>query len=150
MQNLLERKDRMSMRSGLEVRVPFADHELWEYVWNVPLHLKRLGGQEKGLLRAAFYDVLPEVVAKRKKNPFPKTFHPVYKGLVRNELTRIVETGGWITQLFEASFFEKLFASSMHGRVPWFGQLMQTPQLMVYLIQLEYWAMEYKVELCLE
>ncbi|WP_342526447.1 asparagine synthase (glutamine-hydrolyzing) [Chryseomicrobium sp. FSL W7-1435] len=150
MQNLLERKDRMSMRSGLEVRVPFADHELWEYVWNIPLSLKRLGGKEKGLLRAAFHDVLPDAVLHRKKNPFPKTFHPFYTSLVQSELAAIVASKGWITTLFRPAFFDELFKASTHGRVPWFGQLMQTPQLMAYLIQLEYWATEYNVELSID
>lgn len=150
MQNLLERKDRMSMRSGVEVRVPFADHELWEYVWNIPLSLKRLGGVEKGLLRAAFHDVLPDAVRTRKKNPFPKTFHPLYSSLVRSRLTEILEAKGFITTLFTPVFFDQLLKQEAHGQVPWFGQLMQTPQLMAYLIQLEDWAREYKVELRLE
>ena len=59
MQTLLERKDRMSMATGLEVRVPFSDHHLVEYVWNIPWALKYDGGQEKGILRHAFRDLLP-------------------------------------------------------------------------------------------
>ncbi|MFC4354920.1 asparagine synthase (glutamine-hydrolyzing) [Chryseomicrobium palamuruense] len=146
MQNLLERKDRMSMRSGLEVRVPFADHELWEYVWNIPLSIKRMGGQEKGLLRAAFHDVLPDKVLKRKKNPYPKTFHPVYTSLVRERLSEVVARQGAITSLFQPAFFNELLDTSTKATVPWFGQLMQTPQLMAYLIQLEDWIQMYGVE----
>lgn len=146
MQNLLERKDRMSMRSGLEVRVPFADHELWEYVWNIPLSLKRMGGIEKGLLRAAFHDVLPDEVLHRKKNPYPKTFHPIYESLVRTRLEQIVRDSGTITLIFQPAFFDTIFNSSAHQSVPWFGQLMQTPQLMAYLIQLEDWIVEYGVK----
>lgn len=146
MQNLLERKDRMSMRSGLEVRVPFADHELWEYVWNIPLAMKRMGGQEKGLLRAAFHDVLPDKVLNRKKNPYPKTFHPVYTSLVREKLMEIVAAQGVITSLFQPEFFTDLLDASSHSSVPWFGQLMQTPQLLAYLVQLEDWIQMYGVE----
>lgn len=146
MQNLLERKDRTSMRSGLEVRVPFADHELWEYVWNIPLAMKRMGGQEKGLLRAAFHDVLPDKVLNRKKNPYPKTFHPVYTSLVREKLSDIVAGKGAITSLFQPAFFTDLLDTSSKSSIPWFGQLMQTPQLMAYLVQLEDWIQTYNVE----
>lgn len=50
---LLDRKDRMSMRNGLEVRVPFCDHRLVEYVYNAPWALKTYDGREKSLLRGA-------------------------------------------------------------------------------------------------
>ncbi|HEY8425236.1 MAG TPA: asparagine synthase (glutamine-hydrolyzing), partial [Limnochordales bacterium] len=75
---LLDRNDRMSMAAGLTVRVPFCDHRLVEYAWNVPWELKTAGGREKGLLRQALAGVLPEDVLWRKKSPFPKTFDPAY------------------------------------------------------------------------
>ena len=49
MSTLLERKDRMSMGASLEVRVPFADHRLVEYAWNIPWEMKSIGGLEKGI-----------------------------------------------------------------------------------------------------
>lgn len=134
------------MRSSLEVRVPFADHELWKYVWNIPLAMKRMGGQEKGLLRAAFYEVLPDKVLNRKKNPYPKTFHPVYTSLVREKLSTIVAGKGAITSLFQPTFFTDLLDSSSKSSIPWFGQLMQTPQVIAYLVQLEDWIQMYNVE----
>jgi asparagine synthase (glutamine-hydrolysing) len=75
---LLDRKDRMSMAVGLEVRVPFCDHRLVEYVYNTPWSLKTFDGKEKSLLRAATRDVLPESVAERKKSPYPQTQDPAY------------------------------------------------------------------------
>ncbi|GAA2820388.1 asparagine synthase (glutamine-hydrolyzing) [Kribbella solani] len=75
---LLDRKDRMSMAVGLEVRVPFCDHRLVEYVYNTPWSLKIFDGHEKSLLRAATRDVLPESVVQRRKSPYPQTQDPAY------------------------------------------------------------------------
>ncbi|MDQ0214368.1 asparagine synthase (glutamine-hydrolyzing) [Oikeobacillus pervagus] len=71
MTTLLERKDRMSMGASLEVRVPFADHRIVEYAWNIPWEMKRLDGYEKGILRKALENVLPKKVLYRKKKPLP-------------------------------------------------------------------------------
>src|SRR5262249_54354918 len=46
---MLDRKDRMGMAASVEVRVPFCDRRLVEYVWNVPWSMKFAGGIEKGL-----------------------------------------------------------------------------------------------------
>lgn len=51
MQTLLDRMDRASMYFGLEARVPFADHRIVEYVFNVPWSFKYRNGVEKSLLR---------------------------------------------------------------------------------------------------
>src|SRR5437667_10089876 len=75
---LLDRKDRMSMAVGLEVRVPFCDHRLVEYVYNTPWSLKTFDGREKSLLRAATADVLPKSVVERVKSPYPSTQDPKY------------------------------------------------------------------------
>src|SRR5207244_3484137 len=70
---LLDRKDRMSMAVGLEVRVPFCDHRLVEYVYNTPWALKTYDGREKSLLRGAARDLLPDSVIQRVKSPYPST-----------------------------------------------------------------------------
>ncbi|MEU8934992.1 asparagine synthase (glutamine-hydrolyzing) [Streptomyces sp. NPDC048409] len=75
---LLDRKDRMSMAVGLEVRVPFCDHRLVEYVYNAPWALKSFDGREKTLLREATRDVLPQSVYDRVKSPYPSTQDPEY------------------------------------------------------------------------
>ena len=80
MQTLLDRKDRMSMYSGLEVRVPFCDYRIAEYLYSVPWEFKDWGGQEKGLLREAMRGVLPDEVLWRRKSPYPKTWNPSYPG----------------------------------------------------------------------
>lgn len=73
---LLDRKDRASMAVGLEVRVPFCDHRLVEYVYNAPWALKSFDGREKSLLREATADVLPRSVYDRTKSPYPRPRTP--------------------------------------------------------------------------
>jgi asparagine synthase (glutamine-hydrolysing) len=80
---VLDRKDRLSMAAGLEVRVPFCDHRLVEYVWNIPWSMKAVDDIEKGLLRRAFADLLPPAVLHRKKNPYPLSQHPGYFTAIR-------------------------------------------------------------------
>ncbi|MDT0455048.1 asparagine synthase (glutamine-hydrolyzing) [Streptomyces sp. DSM 41527] len=75
---LLDRKDRASMAVGLEVRVPFCDHRLVEYVYNTPWSLKSFDGREKSLLREATADLLPQSVYDRVKSPYPSTQDPQY------------------------------------------------------------------------
>ncbi len=87
---LLDRKDRMSMATGLEVRVPFCDHRLVEYVFNTPWAMKTFDGREKSLLRAAAADFLPESVALRKKVPYPATQDPAYDTAVQEALGKLL------------------------------------------------------------
>ena len=82
MQTLLDRKDRMSMYCGLEVRVPFCDYRIAEYLYSVPWNMKDYRGREKGLLRYAMSSILPHSVLHRKKSPYPKTWDPKYYDLV--------------------------------------------------------------------
>ena len=90
---LLDRKDRMSMAVGLEVRVPFCDHRLVEYVYNTPWSLKTYDGREKSLLRGAVRDVLPESVVKRVKSPYPSTSDPQYSAEIQSQAKDLLGTG---------------------------------------------------------
>ncbi|MGA3602914.1 asparagine synthase (glutamine-hydrolyzing) [Lysinibacillus agricola] len=149
MQTLLERKDRMSMGASLEVRVPFADHRLVEYAWNIPWEMKNLGGMEKGLLRKAMQHLLPEEVLYRKKNPYPKTYHPVYTAGVQKWLREIMKDKNSILhELFERQKLIELIESGGSSfKVPWYGQLMAGPQLLAYLGQIHTWFKHYNIQL---
>lgn len=91
---LLDRKDRISMAASLEVRVPFTDHRLVEYVYNTPWAMKNFDGREKSLLRAAMRGVLPDSVLDRKKNPYPSTQDTGYEKALREQLTGILAERG--------------------------------------------------------
>ena len=147
MQTLLDRKDRMSMFSGLEVRVPFCDHRIAEYLYGVPWEFKEHGGREKGLLRYAMRDWLPEEVLYRKKSPYPKTFDPRYLDLVTDRMQRLLEQKD--APIFALISREKL-RLLLEGEEPWpwYGQLMRKPQTLAYFLQLDFWLRHYQVALC--
>ncbi len=94
-QMLLDRKDRMSMAVGLEVRVPFCDHRLVEYVFNAPWAMKTFDGREKSLLRAACSDVLPDSILRRVKSPYPSTQDPSY-GVALRDAVRDLLRGDYL------------------------------------------------------
>ncbi len=145
MTNLLARKDRMSMAHALEVRVPFADHRILEYVYNIPWSVKFEGGVEKALLRNAMKDFLPKRILERKKSPYPKTHNPEYEMLVQKMLKERLESkDGRLKEIID----KKKLASLMEGEdVTWFGQLMSRPQLFAWLIQLDVWLSHFSVNI---
>ncbi|WP_281891121.1 asparagine synthase (glutamine-hydrolyzing) [Paenibacillus sp. YYML68] len=147
MPTLLDRKDRMSMSVGLEVRVPFCDHRLVEYVWNVPWEIKTSGDREKGILRKALQGVLPDDVLTRKKSPYPKTHNPNYMAAVRTWVLDILnDPSSPLLQFIDVKKIREL-AEHDNGQfnLPWFGQLMTGPQLFAYLAQVDTWLRHYKV-----
>lgn len=142
MASLLERKDRMSMAASVEVRVPFADHRILEYVYNVPWEIKFENGTEKALLRNAMKDFLPVEIKNRKKSPYPKTHNPEYEYLVTKKLLRLLRSDdSRLAPLIDA---QKLRTFLDQESTTWFGQLMSKPQLIAWLIQLEYWLTAYQ------
>ena len=146
MQTLLDRKDRMSMYCGLEVRVPFCDYEIAEYLYGVPWEFKDYEGREKGLLRHAFRDCLPDAVLWRKKSPYPKTFDPKYEELVRGRLAALLERkNGKLFCLVNRKTVEDLLRTEPIW--PWYGQLMRRPQTLAWLLQLDHWLERYQVEI---
>ena len=146
MQTLLDRKDRMSMYSSLEVRVPFCDHRIVEYLYNVPWGMKDHNNFEKGLLRMAMKYYLPDEVLWRKKSPYPKTHNPAYRNAVSEILRGIIaDDSSPLLQLIKKEKFENLLQTD--NAQPWYGQLMTTPQTIAYFIQLNYWLEKYKVRI---
>jgi len=149
MATLLDRKDRMSMAANLEARVPFCDHRIVEYVWNIPWAMKMVDNREKGILRRAMRGILPDDVLYRKKSPYPKTHNPAYFQAVRSGLLEIFsDPGAPIHGVFDAQAVRTLAAHDAPASgMPFFGQLMGLPQLFAYLIQLNAWLQEYNVRL---
>lgn len=150
MQTLLDRMDRTSMHAGLEARVPFADHRIVEYLWNVPWHMKCKDGTVKGLLRASADGLLPGEVLYRRKSPYPKTYDPAYENLLRTSIVEVLsDTRSPLRELIDFSkVLEFIQHPSDYGR-PFYGQLMAGPQLLAYLLQVNYWLEKYDIELIL-
>lgn len=148
MATLLDRKDRTSMYSGLEVRVPFCDHRIVEYAYNMPWSMKALDGREKGIVRKAFENDLPEEITWRKKSPYPKTFSPVYTQIVADALReKMHDNTSILPQFFRWDVLEDLMEHPNDLPEPWYGQLMRTPQIFAYLLQIDHWFRTYDVEL---
>lgn len=148
MSTLLERKDRMSMYSGLEVRVPFCDHRIVEYAYNMPWDLKSYNGREKGIVRKAFENDLPERIISRKKSPYPKTFSPLYTELVSSYVRQILQDDrSYIPQIFNTQKINELLQEPNNMTEPWYGQLMRGPQIFAYLIQLDRWFKKYHISI---
>lgn len=145
MQTLLDRKDRMSMWSGLEIRVPFCDRRIVEYLYTLPWEYKNYRGREKGLLRRAMRDILPEQIVQRKKSPYPKTWNPDYLAAVSALLRQELAGGSPLLELFRPEALESLLTETRD--VPWYGQLMTTPQTIAYFLQLAHWLRTFEISI---
>ena len=148
MQTLLDRMDRTGMYSGLTARVPFADHRIIEYVFNVPWEMKYQNGVEKALLRDATCDLLPKELLHRKKSPFPKTYHPGYEQILVKRFYEILQNkNAPIIPLLNLDKIIVFLKNPKEYGKPWYGQLMAGPQLIGYYIQLNYWLEKYNLTL---
>lgn len=146
MLSLLDRKDRMSMAAGLEIRVPFCDHRLVEYVWNIPWEMKFHGQREKGLLRTALAGILPDDVLWRPKSPYPKTYDPKYLTATRMLLEQVLaDHTSPLLPLVDTAYIRKALKEQRRFDIPWFGQLMRLPQFFAYLVQVNLWLRKYRI-----
>ncbi|MFE5868471.1 asparagine synthase (glutamine-hydrolyzing) [Streptomyces roseifaciens] len=145
---ILDRKERMSMAHGLDVRVPFCDHRLVEYVWNVPWALKSQGGV-KGLLKAAMADALPPSTVNRKKSAYPHVQNPVYdQALIREAAWIVGDKESPLTGMFDGEglngLIERIRANAVRGELP--GGSNQAA-LLIQLVEMRNWMDEYQVSL---
>lgn len=146
MQTLLDRMDRASMCSGLEARVPFADTRIMQFLYNVPWKMKSENGVEKSLLRNAMKGLLPEEVLFRKKSPYPKTYDPDYEKLLAKELIEVVEDkSSPVNRLVDKNKVYAFINEKKDYGKPWYGQLMAGPQMLAYILQVNYWMKKYNL-----
>lgn len=150
METLLNRMNRTSGEWNLTARVPFADYRIIEYLYNVPWEMKARNGVIKGLLRDTGQGLLPDEVLFRKKSPYPKTYDRQYEMLLASQVRELLnDSSSPVLPLLDRKKAEEfLNAPSDYGK-PWYGQLMAGPQLMAYLLQVDFWMREYRVELLL-
>lgn len=154
MNTLIERTDRASTANGLEVRIPFADYRIFEYIYNVPARYK-LGlvhnnePVEKYLLRKAFEVDLPKEVVYRKKSPFPKTYSTDYLNLVENEIRRVIQDkNSPIHEIINTNYLNNILETKGELlKENWFGQLMTYPQTLAYILQVNMWLNEYNINI---
>jgi len=146
MATLLDRMDRTSMHCGLEARVPFADHRIVEYVWNVPWDIKYRKCIVKGLLRAAGENYLPKEVLYRKKSPYPKTYNPEYENMLFEKVLDVTsDSNARINVFIDRKKIEAWKMGETDYGKPWYGQLMAGPQMLAYILQTDYWLRKYNI-----
>jgi asparagine synthase (glutamine-hydrolysing) len=139
---LLDRKDRMSMATGLEVRVPFCDHRLVQYVFNTPWAMKTFDGREKSLLRAAAGDFLPQSVRDRKKVPYPATQDPTYDAALQETLAKLLSEDSPALPFLDRGRAQAATAGT-------FGDELHRTDV-EFVLQLDTWLRDYQVRLDLE
>lgn len=154
---LLERGDRMSRASKINIQMPFADYRIFEYVYNIRAKDK-FGLEiystptEKYILKEAFRDILPKEIVNRKKSPFPKTYNKDYLKMLEEKIVQIINnTNSRINEIINTDYILELVKT--HGQnlsENLFGQLMTYPQTLAYLIQIEYWLNIYNVKICIK
>ena len=131
---------------GLEVRVPFCDRRIAEYLYKVPWDFKDYQGREKGLLRKAMEGLLPEEVLYRKKSPYPKTYDPAYADRMEKCLQALIDNpNAAVWNVVDRRNLQTYFREETPW--PWYGQLMRKPQTAAYILQLDYWLDHYNVRL---
>ncbi|WP_043661156.1 asparagine synthase (glutamine-hydrolyzing) [Nocardia thailandica] len=142
---ILDRKERMSMAHGLEVRVPFCDHRLVQYVWNVPWSVKSAGGV-KGLLKTAMADVVPPSTLNRRKSAYPHVRSAAYDESVIAQAERALAPGSPVATLFDRSrttrLIERIAAGAVLGELPGGSN---PAALLIQLVELQHWIEDYEV-----
>jgi len=149
MQTLLDRSERIATYTNFEIRVPFCDYRLAQYVWNIPWEIKALNEREKGLLRYISKEFLPNEIVDRKKSPFPKTHNPTYLSAVKSMLSDIMNNqNAPIHTIVNDKFIKEVLETDGKNFVnPWFGQLMTGPQFMAYIYQVNMWLEKYNIKI---
>lgn len=84
--DILTKVDRASMAHALEVRVPFLDHKLVEWVSGLPSSLKIQGAEGKYMLKKALEPYLPHDIMYRKKMGFSIPLAEWFRGALKNKL----------------------------------------------------------------
>ncbi len=140
---LLDRKDRMSMAVGLEVRVPYCDHRLIEYVWNVPWEMKNADGRWKSLLRLAFADILPQATLDRPKSGYPGTHDPAYDAEIMRSIDKILsDPDSPLHGVFDPQRVEDLTQTGSRT-MTW----LNASHLLLPILEVDAWMREYGVTL---
>lgn len=148
MVTLLDRMDRTSMYNGLEARVPLADHRIVEYIFNVPWSMKCPNQIVKGLLRYAGEGLLPKTILFRRKSPYPKTYDPAYEKLLATQLKEVLaDSNSPIKVLLDTKKVQRFLNTPSDYTKPWYGQLMAGPQMLAYMLQINYWLEKYKIRI---
>ena len=128
---------------GVEVRVPFCDHRLVEYVFNTPWSMKTFDGREKSLLRAAAHGLVPDSILQRRKSPYPATQDPAYELALRSQLANVLtDRSSALKTLFNENALRGLLDKPLNGT-----SLPSDRGQMDHALTFNAWVQEYDVSL---
>ena len=134
------------MSASLEVRVPFCDYRIVDYAYNMPWRYKSYQGREKGIIRKAFENILPYDICWRKKSPYPKTHNPIYMKICSDKVKEILnDKTSALADMLDRNGITDIMENPQNISSPWYGQLMKAPQIMAYIIEIDFWLKEYGV-----
>ncbi|MCL2051521.1 MAG: asparagine synthase (glutamine-hydrolyzing) [Lachnospiraceae bacterium] len=148
METLNNRLNRTSTAAGLIARTPLVDKRLLQYVYNIPWPLKCENGLTKSLLINAGAGLLPKEILSRKKSPYPKTYDTAYENIVAKRLMeRVTDSASPLRQIADVKKIAAFIAGGFNYGKPWYGQLMAGPQMLAYLLQIDYWMRKYRLSI---
>ncbi len=145
---LFDRTDRLAMAAALEIRVPFCDHRLVDYVFNVPWAMKSFDGREKSLLRAAAGTSVPRAILDRRKSPYPVTQDPRYARLLCAEFERLLADKDAPAAPYLDAVTSREVADDPDELSTGMGAWVQRGNIEM-LLQLNAWLTEYDVQVSL-
>lgn len=131
--------------------VPFADYRIVAYMFNVPWEMKAKDGMVKHLLRQSCRGLIPDEILFRRKSPYPKTYDPHYENLLSSMLIQVLQNPkSPIHYIVDKGAVMQFLKNPKDYGKPWYGQLMAGPQMIAYLLQVNYWLEHYQIDLCVE
>jgi len=144
MATLFNRLNRTGTAAGLLTRTPLADIRLLQYTYNIPWTYKNENGMTKSLLINTGKNILPPEILYRKKSPYPKTYDTAYEKLLAARLmNRITDPTSPLRPIIDSKKVETYITGGFNYGTPWYGQLMAGPQMLAYLLQIDYWMRKY-------
>ena len=142
---MVYRQEMITTNNNLNALSPFIDNDLVEFCYNLPSNYKYKNNIEKYILKEAFENDLPKEISKRVKNPYPKTFSPIYKKMLINKINEYLQDkNSTINKFYKKEEIEKLINDE--SNIPFYGQLMTETQFLAYLVQFEEWVKIYNVK----
>ena len=110
--------------------------------------MKCVNNIPKSLLRNACKDLLPDSILNRPKNPYPKTYHPKYEEILVKRLKEVLsDTASPLRSYLNIPLVEQFLDKPKEYGKPWYGQLMAGPQMVAYLLQIDYWMRKYSLSI---
>ena len=146
MQQLLYRQEMMANANNIKALSPFIDIEIVEFAYNIPYQYKYQNNTEKAILKDAYKNDLPKEITNRIKNPYPKTFSPIYEEMVNNKINELLNDPKSIINMFFKKEMILELINDKNKKIPYYGQLMTNTQFLAYLIQFEEWVKIYNIE----